>query len=125
MGLSGDASKEREPAAKVGDREVYVIVARPGQDSTSAYERVVTFVDKETCVPLVTESYEPGDRLRKRLVVDASQVTAEKDLWIARKQTITDLRDETQTELLIEQIDVDGKIHRKMFSERELEAGAR
>ena len=125
IGMSGDASKKREPDSKVGDRDVYAIVARPGEESTSAYERVVTFVDKHTCVPLVTESYEPGDRLRKRLVADPAQITAEKGIWVARRQTITDLRDDTQTELRVERIDVDGRIHRKMFAERELEAGAR
>jgi hypothetical protein len=35
-----------------------------------------------------------------------------------------DLRDETRTEVVIEAIDTDAKIHRKMFSTRELEAGS-
>ncbi len=125
MGLSGEASTARDPDSEIDGREVYVIVVRPGEESISAYERVVTLVDKQTCVPLLTESYEAGDRLRKRLVADPSQITAEKKIWVARKQTIMDLRDETKTELLIEEIEVDGEIHRKMFSERELEAGAR
>jgi hypothetical protein len=125
MGMSGDSAKAREPDSEVDGRGVYVIVARPGDDSTSAYERVVTHVDKETCVPLLTESYESGDRLRKQLVADASQITAEGEQWVARKQTITDLRDETKTDLLIEEIELEGEIHRKIFSERELEAGAR
>ena len=125
MGLSGEAKATRDPDSEIDGREVYVIVVRPGEESISAYERVVTLVDKQTCVPLLTESYEAGDRLRKRLVADPSQITAEKKIWVARKQTIMDLRDETKTELLIEEIEVDGEIHRKMFSERELEAGAR
>jgi len=125
MGISGDSSKVREPDSEIEGRGVYVIVARPGEDSASAYERVVTSVDKKTCVPLLTESYESGDRLRKRLLADPSQITAEKGHWVARKQTITDVRDETMTELQIEEIELDGDIHRKIFSERELEAGAR
>jgi len=125
MGMSSDAAKAREADSEIDGRAVYVIVAKPGEKSASAYERVVTFVDKQTCVPLMTESFEAGDRLRKRLVADASQITPEKNHWVARKQTITDLRDETKTEFLIEEVELDGKIHRKFFSERELEAGAR
>lgn len=125
VGMSSDASKERTADAKVEGREVYVVVGRPDPESDSAYERVVTFIDKETCVPLRTESYEPGDELRKLLTADSSRIEREGTLWVPREQTMRDLRDETQTELVIEKIDIDAKIHQKMFSARELEAGAR
>jgi hypothetical protein len=36
-----------------------------------------------------------------------------------------DVRDETKTDVIVEEIEVEAKIHRKMFSARELEAGAR
>jgi outer membrane lipoprotein-sorting protein len=85
----------------------------------------VAFIDKETCVPLRTESYERGDELRKLLTADSSTITREGALWVPRQQTMKDLRDQTQTDLVIEQIEIDAKIHRKMFSARELEAGAR
>jgi hypothetical protein len=125
LGMSAAAGKEREEDAEIAGRSAYVVVARPPPEAKSAYERVVTFVDKKTCVPLTTESYEPGGKLRKRVVVDPEQITEEGGLWIPRSQTITDLRDETHTEFMVEEIEVDAKIHRKMFSERELEAGAR
>ncbi|MFQ5416613.1 MAG: hypothetical protein ACE5FL_06115 [Myxococcota bacterium] len=40
-------------------------------------------------------------------------------------QTIVDNRDGTQTDFVIEQIEIDAKIHKKMFTQRELESGAR
>jgi len=125
VGMSTDASKERAADTKVDGREVYSVVGRPDPESHSAYERVVTFVDKETCVPLRTESYEPGGGLRKLLTADSSKIEREGTLWVPREQTMKDLRDETQTDLVIEQIDIDANIHRKMFSARELEAGGR
>jgi len=125
VGMSSDASRERVADTKVGGRDVYVVVGRPDPESGSAYERVVAFIDKETCVPLRTESYEHGDELRKLLTADSSKIEREGTLWVPRRQTMKDLRDETQTDLVIEQIDIDAKIHRKMFSARELEAGAR
>jgi len=125
VGMSADASRERAADTKVDGREVYAVIGRPDPESGSAYERVVTFVDKETCVPLRTESYERGDELRKLLTADWSEVKREGTLWVPREQTMKDLRDETQTDFVIEQIKIDAKIHDKMFSARELEAGAR
>jgi hypothetical protein len=125
VGMSSDASRERIADTEVDGREVYVVVGRPDPESGSAYERVVAFVDKQTCVPLRTESYEPGGGLRKLLTADSSKIEREGTLWVPREQTMKDLRDETQTDLVIEQIDIDANIHRKMFSARELEAGAR
>jgi hypothetical protein len=125
MGMTVSAHKTREADTDIDGRSVYVIVARPTAESGSSYERVVTYIDKETCVPLTTDSYEPGDKLRKRLSTDPAQITREGDYFIPRSQTIEDLRDATRTEFIVEEIDVDAKIHQKMFSERELEAGAR
>lgn len=125
MGMTVEAEKSRGPDTDIDGRPVYVVVAHPGAASESSYERIVTYIDKETCVPLTTDSYEPGDKLRKRLSADPDQITREGKYYIPRSQTIEDLRDATRTEFLVEEIDVDAEIHPKMFSERELEAGAR
>jgi hypothetical protein len=124
VGMSADASRERGADTRIGGREVYVVVGRPDPESASAYERVATFVDKETCVPLRTESYERGGELRKLLTADSSKIEREGNCWVPHRQTMKDLRDETKTDLVILEIDTDVKIHQKMFSARELEAGA-
>ena len=72
-----------------------------------------------------TEFYEPGDQLRKVSMADREQITQESSGWIARKINIRDLRDETHTDLVIEKLEVDEKISKKMFSLRELERGGR
>jgi len=125
LGMSVDMRKEKMPDASWKDRAVYVIATYPDPESDSAYERVVNRVAKETCTLLEAEFYEPGNLLRKRLTIDLDQITREGDRWIPRRQTMEDLRDETKTDLLIEEIELDVKIHRKMFSQRNLESGAR
>jgi hypothetical protein len=125
MGMSADARRERIEDAKMNGRDVFVVVGYPAADANSAYERVVVRVDKETCVPLQTESYAVGGTLRKQLVVDVARIEQVGDKFVPRLQTMSDLRDETQTELIVEQIELDAKIHKKMFSERELAAGGR
>jgi hypothetical protein len=124
VGMAADFARERKDDSEIDGRAVYVVDARPDPESGSGYERVVTFVDKETCVPLRTESYEPGGELRKLLTADTAEIEREGTVWVPHSQTMQDLRDETRTELVVQQIDIDAEIHRKMFSTRELEAGA-
>jgi hypothetical protein len=124
VGMAGESAKERGEDAEVAGRPTYVLSATPRPESGSSYERVVYFVDQETCVPLRIESYEDGGRLRKRLSADVSKLSREGSSWVSLHQTMEDLRDETRTEVVIEAIDTDAKIHRKMFSTRELEAGS-
>jgi len=124
VGMSVDASKERSDDAEIEGREVHVVIGRPDPAYGSAYERIVNFVDKQTCVPLRIESYEPGDELRKVLTTNAAEIKREGAVWVPHRQTMRDMRDETQTDVIVEQIDIDVKIHRKMFSVRELEAGS-
>jgi len=124
VGMANDATKVRGDDAEVSGRPTYVIESTPAADSGSSYEKVVSFVDQETCVPLRIESYEDGARLRKRLTADVAKLSREGSSWVSRHQTMEDLRDDTRTEVEIEAIDTEAKIHRKMFSARELEAGA-
>lgn len=125
MGMSRDTTVERLDDASVSGRPVYVLAGTPDDVSGSAYERVVSYVDQERCVPLRVESFEPGGGLRKVLEVDPSTVEHHGAFWVPRTQTLRDLRDGTATELELEEIELDVKIHRKMFSERELQVGAR
>lgn len=124
LGMSADARKERLPDAEIEGRPVFVVAGFPDPQSGSAYERVIVFVDRATCVPLRTESYEKGGRLRKRLETKVKSITQESDRWIPRSQTMRDLRDETTTELLVEDIEIDVDIHRKTFSVGGLASGA-
>ena len=123
VGMADDSVKERGEDTEVAGRPAYVVSATPGPESGSSYERVVSFIDQETCVPLRIESYEDGGKLRKRLSADITKLSREGSSWVSLHQTMEDLRDETRTEVVIETIDIDAKIHRKMFSTRELEAG--
>ena len=125
MGMSRDARRERLEDAVLHDRPVWVVAGYPGVEARSGYERVVSWVDPETCVPLQSEAFEPGGKLRKRLVVDPERVTREGASWVPRLQVMHDLRDETHTELVVEEVELEAKIHRKMFTERELERAGR
>lgn len=99
QGLAKGEPRRQLPDAEVDGRSAVVIEARPPPEEGSAYTRVVSWIDRETCIPLRTELYERGGRLRKRLVVDPGQVRREGGAWFPRELEMRDLRDETRTRL--------------------------
>ncbi len=125
QGLAEDGDTKRLPDSTVEGRAAFVLEGRPARGEESAYERVVSYVDRERCVPLRTELYETGDRLRKVMVAPSEKVERQDSVWVPRLVLVRDVLDETQTELTVEKIELDKKLPRKLFSERELVAGAR
>jgi hypothetical protein len=126
QGFERGWTNTRLPDATVGDEAVYVIESRPqGPEDGSAYERILQYVHQEICLPLKTEFYERGGQLRKVAVTDRASIAKQKSGWLPRAVTIRDLRDETETDLVVEKLEIDEKIPRKFFSQRELESAGR
>ncbi len=112
------------PTVEVEGRKVFVLEGRPSRGEESAYERIVSFVDQERCIPIQTELYEKGERLRKVMVMPAEKITKEAESWVPRLVLVKDLVNKTQTELLVDEIELDKKLPRKLFSESELVSGS-
>jgi len=102
QGFKSPVESKRREDAMIGERAAYVVETRPTEAANSAYESIVTFVDKETCVPLRIDFYEPGGRLRKELTVSASDIIKKGSVWVARAALLRDVRDYTTTMLLID-----------------------
>jgi len=102
-GVIGASAKhaERLADATLEGRAVYQLETRPPLDS-SPYVRVVTSIDREWCVPLRAEFYEAGDaKPRKVLTAPSAFVMKVGDSWVAHRSIVRDLRDETETEILL------------------------
>jgi hypothetical protein len=122
QGMAGDVVSQRLADAEEQGRAVFVVAHTPNQQE-SQFEKVVSYIDKETCVPLRTDYFERAARLRKVLSADASKVEKSGDAWIPRELRMLDLRDETETALIVEEIEMGAEISRKIFSERNLAQG--
>jgi hypothetical protein len=118
--MARDGRTERHEDASLDGIPVYVIAHFPA-DPGSAYERVVTYVDRTTCVPLRSEMWERGNRLRKVLTTDPSSLFERNGVRMPRRLQIEDLRDQTSTRLLIDEIEVGAEIPRKVFTLTHLE----
>jgi len=119
QGIANEAPTTRLADSVVEERPTYVLEVHPAEED-SAYERIKSWVDKETCVALRSEFYERGDSPRKVMTADLTALTREGEIWMTRDMLMRDLRDETETLMRIEEVDVGADVPRKYFSERYL-----
>jgi outer membrane lipoprotein-sorting protein len=119
--LGAHATLDQKPGGEVEGRPVYVIEATPEPGSESAYERVITSIDRDTCLPLKMEFYEGGERPRKIMQVDPSSLTREGTIWIAKRITMTDLREEGESLMELKKVTLDTEIPDREFSKGRLE----
>ncbi len=116
QGLNQPDESRRLPDAVEAGQPVWVLETTPAQEAESSYERVIVFIDQETCVALKTESYENGDTPRKILTADPDQLLEEGGVWFASELVMRDLRDETHTRVIIEDVEVDRDLKDSEFS---------
>lgn len=121
QGMSLGGHTERLEDASLEGVPVYVLVQHPGAEDGSAYERVVSYVERESCVPLKMEMWEKGDRLRKVLTAERDSVFDVDGVRIPRKLLMRDMRDESSTRLVITDIEIGTKIPRKLFTTSSLQ----
>lgn len=117
-GILTDLKAEQFPDDELSGRPVYVINSYPGGDS--GYEKIGTMIDKETCVVLKMDLYEQGHKLRKELLVDPASIRAVGDIHVPTDMVMRDLRDKTETRLLIENIKTDVPLDDGLFDPTQL-----
>jgi hypothetical protein len=115
---------ERLPDAVEAGRAVYVIAGVPAAEEGSSYERVVSYVDRETCVVLRIDSYEPGAKLRKILRADPASVEETGELQFARALELEDVLDGTRTRVAIDEIRLDVELPDRLFRQTDLATGS-
>jgi hypothetical protein len=113
---SGDSSVENG----VNGNE-WKLTTEPAASQESAYERIVAHIDQATCLPLLTEFYESGGRLRKVMTIDPEQVHEEDGARIPLAVEMADELQESRTELSILEIEVGTPINRRTFEVNALE----
>jgi hypothetical protein len=120
---AADGIRERLPDAVVSGRPVYVLALEPRPEDHSAYQRIVSFVDRDTCVVLRIELYERGAAPRKILTADPDSLSSQEGRWLARRFEMRDLRDETTTWLEILEVENDVEVPDRIFNPTLLDRG--
>ncbi len=124
--LQGAAAKGS--VARLGDGEIsgratHILETRPDPAAESSYERVVSHVDAESCVPLRTEFFERGETPRKVLDADPGSLTRDGTRWLATRYRMNDHKNQTHTELVITRSEMDADLPDRLFSPSRLGKG--
>ena len=117
-GVFTDLRAEQYPDEVLDGRPVYVINSYP--DGDSGYEKIKTYIDIETCISLRTELFESGHQLRKTLTVDPADIKKEGGIYVPYALLMQDLRDKTETRMVVQEITIDVPLLDDMFDPEQL-----
>jgi hypothetical protein len=120
---AGKKQVQRVADATVDGETAWVLESRPEADQMSGYTRILEYVDPKTCVRIQVDLFGANDRLRKVASVDRKALKQTKGLWYAPTLTLRDTLAETETDLVIERIEVGADIPNKFFSQANLTKG--
>jgi hypothetical protein len=123
QGLAKHSRVERLPDAALSGRPVHVLVSTPAPASQSAYARIVSQVDQETCVVLHTSFQGSGSRVLKELIVDFSDLEKEGQRWLPRKIRLRNLANDSETRLTLEKLELEPELPDRLFTQGELAKG--
>jgi hypothetical protein len=124
--VAGRVGTERLPDAELepgSGRKAWVVQVKPPEEPGVKYERVVAFVDPERCVPIKIEFYEVGGALWKVLSVDPAKVEPVGAIFVPKSIVMKDVKNETESRIVVEKIDVDGDVADRLFTVTNLERG--
>ena len=122
-GFGKRSKAERLPDAVEAGRPVYVLAGAPAAEDDSSYERVVSYVDRETCVVLHTSLQGIGDRVLKELIVDFPDVEKQGQRWLPRKVRLRNLANDSETRLTLEKVEFELELSDRLFTQGELAKG--
>jgi len=113
-----DSRAEQYPDEVLDGRPVYIINSYP--EGNSGYEKIKTYIDIETCVSLRTELFESGHQLRKTLTVDSADIRKEGSIYVPYALLMRDLRDKTETRMVVQEMTIDVPLPDDMFDPEQL-----
>jgi hypothetical protein len=116
-----DADYRRHPDAELDGVPCYVVEAIPRPDSDSEYSRFLSHVEKERNVPLLVRYWDDRGLEIKELRVRRESIERVEDVWVPMHMTMRNLRHDTFTTLVIEELEPNPTIAHAVFDLRRLE----
>ena len=107
--------------SEVDGHSAWLLETIPGEDDSSEYTRVLTYIDQQHCVPVQVDLFERDDRLRKRLRASQDEIRRVGTANLPYVFTMEDLRRETRTIIRIERFDSTPHLPVEQFTKRALQ----
>ena len=121
-GMRPREQSQRQADETIRDRPVYVIETHP---ENSGYERIVSYIDRESCLPLMMKFYESGGQLRKELTTNPRANLKHGSVWVPHTALMRDARDLTTTHLMVDSHEQDVLLPDGIFSVEALQETVR
>jgi hypothetical protein len=106
--------------AEIGGRKVYVIEIKPAPDAGSEYSRIVTSIDREWCLILRRESFDPtyegGAQPRKIYSVEPADVRVDGKFANPKRALLKDARDGSSTAMEILELQLPAGVDDAFFT---------
>lgn len=118
QGIVSDLKAEQFPDSTLSGRDVYVFNSYPSGES--GYEKIGTSIDKQSCIALKMELFEKGHKLRKELTIDPASISKEGNIHVPTDILMRDLRDKTETRLLVKNVSTGVELEDSLFDPEQL-----
>ncbi len=116
QGVALAGTLTRQDDGKIAGRDAYVIQTVYDSAEESAYGRVVTNIDKATCMPLQVDFFDQEGMAVKTLEIKHETLTEIDGRWQMRDLKMVDLHNKTFTEIQVEEVTSDESISGRVFS---------
>jgi Outer membrane lipoprotein-sorting protein len=117
-----DGDYRRLPDEDIGGRSVFVVEVIPKKEEDSEYSKFLIHVDKTSCVPLLTRYWDEKDVEVKQLSVVPGRIQHVEGVFWPMELTMRNLQLESFTTLVVEKLDANPKLERRIFDLRRLES---
>jgi hypothetical protein len=107
-------------AGRVAGRPTWTVEAEFATPRQRSKERVVSDVDRETCVPLRVESFDTEGTARRRLDVDPARVEAAGARWLPRELVFTDLASGARSTVSVLAVEIDTELPAGLLTRKAL-----
>ncbi len=97
--VMSDMHTEQQADEILDGRPVYVLASYPAKDS--GYDKINSYIDKESCIALRTDFYASNQELRKQMTIDPASLRKENGIWFPSELLMRDFRDKTETTLKV------------------------
>lgn len=111
---------QRLADTSVGDNAVYVIEAMPLIEQDGQYGKTVSYVHRESFVPIKIEFFDKNMKLLKVLTV--ARLEKRDTRWVVSDVTLKDVQNGSHTRMLVEKIDFSTPLRDSEFDPRTLSA---
>ena len=118
--LASSANSSLQGEEERAGRPAWKLESKPAPDDLSAYTRIVSWIDRERCIPVAAEFFDADAAPAKVLSLPPDQVVREGNGWVAMEVSMEDRGNESRSTLRVQEVELDVKLGEKHFSEAAL-----